>query len=166
MTFAYVELLKRTPVQEWAFLETQQLGKIAWRWKENGQPRDTVRNLASQLCDAAYAPPKVLAGSYYATQWDPEAIRVVLDQLSMERCRVFLGSQAPPAGLEYWTKKERYYSTEYDSRPLALADPHPTSWVGLALPKPNAFVPEHLTLHNSTPSPNVRFAPRCRALLI
>ncbi|GAA5862935.1 hypothetical protein JCM3774_006692 [Rhodotorula dairenensis] len=159
VTFAYVDLLKRTPVQEWAFVETQQLGKIAWRWKENGQPRDTVRNFASQLCDAAYAPPKILAGPYYATKWDPQAIRMVMDLLEMERCRVFLGSQAPRAGRDYWPKKERYYGTEYDVRPLAIGDADSSSGNGLALPRPNAFVPEHLALHNHTPSPNPRSAP-------
>lgn len=159
LTFAYVELLKRTPVQEWAFLETQQLGKIAWRWKENGQPRDTVRNFASQLCDAIYDPPKILAGPYCATEWDPQAIRGVMDMLDIQRCRVFLGSQAPRAGHEFWPKREQYYSIEYDVRPLPAGGAAEETGDRLALPKPNAFVPESLTLLNSTPTPNPRTAP-------
>ncbi|GAA5989095.1 hypothetical protein JCM10908_001155 [Rhodotorula pacifica] len=156
MTFAYIDLLKRTPVRDWAFAETQQLGKIAWRWKENGQPRDTVRNLASHLCDDTYAPSRLLAGRYYATTYDPDAIKKVMDLLVLERGRVFVGSQAPRPGRDFWPLKEQYYGTEYELRPLTTS--RKEIWEGLSLPEPNAFVPESLALLNDTPSPNPRIS--------
>lgn len=101
-----MELLKSTDPQEWSFAETQQLGQLAWRWKENGQPRNTVQNLASALCDETYPLPRILSGPYYATKWDPTAVREVLDALSISRCRVFVGSKDPLPGRAFWPSAE------------------------------------------------------------
>ncbi|GAA6048954.1 hypothetical protein JCM3770_007136 [Rhodotorula araucariae] len=142
--FAYLDLLKATPPQEWAFLEARQLGETAWRWKEKGQPQSTVRNLASQLGETLYPPEKMLVGPWFATQWDEALVKETMGHLRAENCRVFVGSKEPLEGRSFWKEIEKYYGTEYDVNPLELKPVNLT--IKLALPERNIFVPEKLEL--------------------
>ncbi|GAA5906213.1 hypothetical protein JCM8208_000664 [Rhodotorula glutinis] len=145
VVFAYLDLLRSTPPQEWAFDEMRRLGEIGWRWKEQGQPQSTVRNLASQLGETLYPPDKTLVGPWFATRWDEERVREVMELLRVENCRVFVGSKEPLPGRDFWTQKEKYYGTEHDL--LALDIPHDAHpHVNLALPERNIFIPDKLEL--------------------
>ncbi|GAA5908366.1 hypothetical protein JCM6882_007915 [Rhodosporidiobolus microsporus] len=146
--FSYVDLLKTTPPQQWAWEEMQQLGRIAWRWKEKGQPQSAVRNLASQLGEALYPLEKQLVGPWYAEKWDAQVVKDALDRLTVDNCRVFVGSKEPLEGRGFWKKTEKYYGTEYDTYPLDLAQlKAPLSPpANLALPDRNIFIPSKLEL--------------------
>ncbi|GAA6026785.1 hypothetical protein JCM8097_005860 [Rhodosporidiobolus ruineniae] len=169
--FQYLDLLKSTPPLEWSWAETQQLGKLAWRWKEKGPPQSAVRNLASQLGEYKAPLEKQLVGPWFATVWDEGVVKKVLEEIKVENCRVFVGSKEPLEGREFWKEKEKWYGTEYDSHPLdveALKAPisPPAS---LALPERNIFIPDKLELVNKEPSPEpakrpslVRKTPRSR----
>lgn len=118
--FAYLELLRSTPPQEWTFAEMKQLGEIAWRWKEHGQPGPMVKNLASRLHSLGPRE-RLLVAPYFATTFDGALIREMADGLVAKRCRVFVGSKEPLEGRGEWDLKEQYYSTEYGVRPLEMA---------------------------------------------
>ncbi|BGP38162.1 metalloprotease [Rhodotorula kratochvilovae] len=152
--FAYLDLLKSTPPQEWAFLEARQLGETAWRWKEKGQPQSTVRNLASQLGETLYPPEKMLVGPWFATRWDEKLVKETMGYLRAENCRVFVGSKEPLEGRKFWTQTEKYYGTEYNINPLELKPVDPS--IKLALPDRNIFVPEKLELVTKEPAPVMR----------
>ncbi|GAA5870391.1 hypothetical protein JCM1840_004712 [Sporobolomyces johnsonii] len=155
IVFSYLSLLKSTPPIEWAWEEMQQLGKIGWRWKEKGQPHGTVRNLASQLSTSLYPPERSLVGPWFATKWDAGLMKEILDAIKPELCRVFVGSQDPLPGREFWKSKEQHYGTEYDVYPLDLEHvSQPVSPpASLALPEQNIFIPSRLELVTKEPSP-------------
>ncbi|GAA5943355.1 hypothetical protein JCM3775_005906 [Rhodotorula graminis] len=145
VVFAYLDLLKSTPPQEWAFNEMRRLGEIGWRWKEQGQPQSTVRNLASQLGETLYPPEKTLVGPWFATQWDEALMREVMELLRVENCRVFVGSRDPLPGRDFWAQKEKYYGTEHDLLALEIP-PDARQHTNLALPERNIFIPDKLEL--------------------
>lgn len=107
IVFAYIDLLRRTPPQQWAFDEIRRLGQIGWRWKEKGQPQSATRNLASQLGETLYPPEKQLVGPWFATHWDEQLIRQMLDRLRLDNCRIFVGSQQPIVGRDFWQSTEQ-----------------------------------------------------------
>ncbi|GAA5969986.1 hypothetical protein JCM11641_000219 [Rhodosporidiobolus odoratus] len=154
VVFAYLDLLKSLPPQQWAWEEMQQLGKIGWRWKEKGQPQSTARNLASQLGETLYPSEKMLVGPWYATKWDSDIVRRVLECIKVENCRVFVGSKDPLPGRAFWKGTEKYYGTEYDQYALdverlkvPLSPP-----ADLALPDKNIFIPSSLELVTEEPA--------------
>lgn len=106
VVFSYLDLLKSTPPQEWAFTEMRRLGEIGWRWKEQGQPQSTARNLASQLGETLYPPDKMLVGPWFATKWDEARMRETMDLLRVDNCRVFVGSKEPLPGRDFWKQTE------------------------------------------------------------
>ncbi|GAA5926522.1 hypothetical protein JCM10213_002375 [Rhodosporidiobolus nylandii] len=146
IVFSYLELLKATPPQRWAWEEMQQLGKIGWQFKEKGQPQSTARNLASQIGEALYPPDKQLIAPWFATEWDEKLIREVMEHVKPENCRIFVGSKDPLRGREFWKEKEQYYGTEYDVYPLDLDHLALFPPANLALPEPNIFIPSKLDL--------------------
>lgn len=174
LVFRYIELLKSTPPQRWAFDEMQQLGKIDWRWKEKGQPQSTTRSLASQMGETLYDPDQLLVGPWFATEWDESVIKATLANLRADNCRVFVGSKEPLSGHKFWNEREKvrlwiatreferpadkltqYYGTEYDICSLDFDSLTSSSSTKLALPGRNIFVPEKLDLLREKPSPEV-----------
>ncbi|GAA6001195.1 hypothetical protein JCM10207_007455 [Rhodosporidiobolus poonsookiae] len=154
IVFSYVDLLKSTPPLEWAWQEQQDLGRIAWRWKEKGQVQSTVRNLASNLGESLYPPKRQLVGGWYATDWDEALIKETMEHLRLDNCRVFVGSKEPLPGRQFWAAKEKYYGTEYDQYPLDIdrlkAPLSPPA--KLALPDHNIFIPSKLDLVTEEPA--------------
>lgn len=110
--FKYLELLRSTPPQEWAFREMQALSTIAWKFKETGQPGSTVKYLASTL-QSLYPREKILSAAYSIDNFDEKLLKQSLDGLVSENCRIFLGTQKPLADDQKWDLVEKYYETEY-----------------------------------------------------
>lgn len=96
----------------------QKLGQIGWRWKENGQPSPLVKGLASRLTDREYPSERVLVGPWFAVDFDEKIIKECLKKLTVENCRVLVGSKEPLEGRGDWTEREQYYGTEFEKRPL------------------------------------------------
>lgn len=99
-----------------------------------------------------YPARELLIGPWYATQFDEKAISSCLELLTLDKCRLLIGSKEPLDGRDYWTKTERYYGTEYDTRPLEVLPP--SKPFNLALPGPNIFVPDRLETLTDTPAVN------------
>ncbi|KII85853.1 hypothetical protein PLICRDRAFT_165360 [Plicaturopsis crispa FD-325 SS-3] len=149
--FAYLDILRSTTPQEWAFHEIQALGKIAWRFQEKGQPRPTVQALASQL-QTLYPRDKILVGRWFADRFDADLIQKCLHALTAENCRIFVGSPKPLAGKDYWPLKEKYYSTEYALEKFDedYCKPSSEHKKHLALPDRNPFIPQDLEIRDKT----------------
>ncbi|KAK4699534.1 insulysin, partial [Phenoliferia sp. Uapishka_3] len=149
--FAYLDLIRSTTPQHWAFLESSTLGQISWRWKEHGQPGPTAQHLASQL-HSLYDREKILVGPYFQTDFLPEQIKEYLSGLVEERCRVFVGSKEVLEGGVAWDQVEKYYGTEYGVGALSGVTPTKTPQeMGLALPEPNPFIPGNLEVVQCSP---------------
>ncbi|GAA5931722.1 uncharacterized protein JCM15063_001550 [Sporobolomyces koalae] len=154
IVYEYLAILRSTPPLQWSWEETAQLGRIAWRFKEQGQPQSTARNLASQLAVSSYPPSKTLIGPWFADKWRPDEIKALLEQLQPKYGRVFVGSKEPIEGREFWQSQEKWYGTEYDILPLDVAslvkpvDPP----AKLALPAANIFIPTKLDLLTEQPT--------------
>ncbi|GAA5998202.1 hypothetical protein JCM5350_002919 [Sporobolomyces pararoseus] len=153
IVYEYLSILRASPPLKWCWEESAQLGRIAWRFKEKGQPQSTVRNLATTLSTSRYPPSKTLVASWYASQWDENEVREVLECIKPEKGRVFVGSKGPIEGREMWKEKEKWYGTEYDIFPLDVeelakpTEPRPN----LSLARPNIFVPSKLDLLTEKP---------------
>ncbi|GAA5882619.1 hypothetical protein JCM16303_002075 [Sporobolomyces ruberrimus] len=153
IVYEYLAILRSSPPLQWSWEETAQLGRVSWKFKEKGSPQGTARGLASKLSTSRYPPSKTLIAAWFATEWNEDEIRAVLDCVKPELGRVFVGSKEPVEGKEFWKEKEKWYGTEYDISPLDLAElvkpVQPPS--NLSLPAKNIFVPSNLDLLRSGP---------------
>lgn len=116
--FSYIDLIRSEILPEWAFRENVALGEIGWKWKEHSLPEPTVTSLSSQL-QSLYSRTKLLVGPYFPTEFSPELVKTLVDNLTPDRCRILVGSKDPLPGCE-WNLTEKYYSTEYCLRALDL----------------------------------------------
>jgi insulysin len=120
IVFAYLELLKSTPVRRSTFDEIQALGKIAWTNKEQSSSAAATVNYTASLLQESQAPrDQLFISPYFATEFNPQLIQETLSHLRRDNCRIFIGSQEPLEG-RVWTETEQYYSTEYETRKLDL----------------------------------------------
>lgn len=147
VVFHYIKLLQDAPPQESAFKEISMLNEIAFRFQETVQPISYVTTLSSWL-QKPYPRSKVLSAPLLLSSFEQEHILSTLSRLSVDNCRVTVGSQTPLEGLQY-NSKEHWYGTQYTVQPftttfLDAAQNGATS--GLALPGPNQFVPTNLDI--------------------
>ncbi|WAQ89789.1 hypothetical protein PtA15_11A480 [Puccinia triticina] len=137
--FAYLDLLKTTPPQEWAFRQEALLSEIRFRFKSPSPPSSYVTSLATWLrrpCPRE----KVISSVYLTDTYDAPLIQGHLDRLRPDNCRILLGTQTPLPGLSY-DKKEQWYGTEYTIQPLPDSLRTPSLPIhSLKLPPPNSFI--------------------------
>ncbi|PLW56401.1 hypothetical protein PCANC_03414 [Puccinia coronata f. sp. avenae] len=137
--FAYLDLLKSTPPQEWAFREQALLSDIRFRFKSPSAPSSYVTSLSSWLrrpCPKE----KIISSIYLSDTFDAQLIQDHLNLVRPDNCRVLLGTQTPLPGVNY-DCKEQWYGTEYTIQPLPpsfLKSSLPTD--SLSLPPPNSFI--------------------------
>ncbi|ORY56460.1 Metalloenzyme, LuxS/M16 peptidase-like protein [Leucosporidium creatinivorum] len=148
--FAYIDLLRTTPPSEWAFKEVAALSSLAFRYKEKSPPTTTSMHLALTM-SRPFPREKLLSAPWKSTEWNPRIIReLVEERMRPEECRIMIASQEPVEGRTY-ELKEKWYGTEYTIVPISekLLERKPASdFPGLALPKPNEFVPTDLEIKN------------------
>ena len=138
--FQYLDLLRKTPIEEWMFKEVQQLSELRFAFKEKASPGLYCSSLAGQM-QAPYPPQWLLSGPYLLHEFDTKLISETLDSLQQENCRVMLAGREPPHGVTL-DRNERWYGTEYTIVPLPSLEDAPLG--GLSLPKRNQFVPGNL----------------------
>ncbi|KAA1068439.1 Insulinase (Peptidase M16) [Puccinia graminis f. sp. tritici] len=137
--FAYLDLLKSTPPQEWAFKEQALLSETRFRFKSPSPPSSYVTSLATWLrrpCPKE----KVISSVYLTDRFDAELIQKHLELVRPENCRILLGTQTALPGVTY-DSKEQWYGTEYTIQPLPEGFLKPSLPVdALSLPPPNSFI--------------------------
>lgn len=140
-TFAYIELLKSNPLDQWRFEEQRTMLQTAFRFQDKAAPIHYASGIASRMKD--FKTPEVLVAPYLMEDFRPDNIRRFLDALNPENLVTLI--QAPDAEVD---KEDPWYNAAYAIRPLdtaaiqAAASPSPE----LALPVPNPFIPEDLSL--------------------
>lgn len=110
--FQYIELLKKTGVQESTFGEVQSLASLAFRFKEKYPPSQYTSRLAG-LMQHGYPPQFVLSGPSLIREYNPDLINKNLSCLRPDNFRIMVASREAPNGIQF-TKKERWYDTEFE----------------------------------------------------
>lgn len=150
IVFAYIDMLRKTDPQEWAFKEAQMLSEIAFRFLEKRKPMSYVTSLCVQM-QHPYPRQWLLSAPFMLKDWNPTLVQEQLSTLTPEQCRITVASHEPLGGLE-WNQSERWYGTKYRVEPFdeaftkAITSPQKPD--GLFLPKPNSFIPSNLNLLN------------------
>ncbi|MHB0776888.1 insulinase family protein [Halomonas sp. WWR20] len=138
--FAQIKRLRRQGIEQWRYAEQARLAEQEFRFQQRGEPIHTVSALAMSL---AYYPLKdVQYAPYRMDAFDAARIHDYLDELTPEQLlRVYSGPEV-----------EGQQVSDYFDAPYTLtrvtqwpeAEPLP----GLALPAPNPFIAEDLTLQD------------------
>jgi secreted Zn-dependent insulinase-like peptidase len=136
--FDQIELLRRSPPSRALFTEQAQMLSLAFRFQEESSPTGFVYRTAPAFMDTP--PAEVLRAPYLMTQFDPALIEQYIGYLTRDNViRTLSGPDVETREVEPW------FEVEY-----ALT-PGPLSLDGdfeapLALPEPNAFLPERVEL--------------------
>lgn len=148
--FAYIDMLRHTEPQEWAFREQSMLNEIGFKFLEKRRPMSYVTQLCTQMQNP-YPRSWILSAPYLLRDWNPSLIKEQLSDLTPEKCRITVLSQDPVDGLD-WNEQEKWYGTKYRIEPFDEAFIKSTAsdaaHEGLFLPKPNSFIPSNLNLLN------------------
>lgn len=143
--FQYINLLKREGPQQWIFDECTQISKMQFRFKDKENPLGLVSGLAHAM--QVYPLPEVLSAPYIVSEWRPDLIQSILDQLFPENSRITLVGKK----LESKTDRvEPVYGTRYSHQKIPNSQMVEWSNCGLcenlALPKPNPFIPTNFDI--------------------
>ncbi len=143
LLFAYLDMLRDEGPQRWLYEEQSQLAALRFRFKESPEPINYVSALASGMHH--YAPRDVLQGPYLMTEYDPDMLGQLLQEVRAERAVVTLHD----ASVETDRVSEHYevpYARE-NVGDAQLADwQAPASSADLHLPAANKFIAEDVSL--------------------
>ncbi|KAH9818631.1 putative a-pheromone processing metallopeptidase Ste23 [Melampsora americana] len=144
--FAYLDLLRSTPPQEWSFREQAQLAEIRFRFKSQSAPGQYATSLATSLRKPCPRQ-SILSSSYLTNTFDPKLIQETMSLLKPELCRIVIGSQSGKFEDDIQLDlTEPWYATPYAIRefPKDLFDLEAINSIRqsgtLSLPPPNSFI--------------------------
>ncbi|KAK6244176.1 hypothetical protein QUC31_010585 [Theobroma cacao] len=148
LLFKYVQLLQQSGVCEWIFDELSAVCETGFHYQDKFPPIDYVVNIASNM--QIYPPKDWLVGSSLPSNFNPDTIQMILNELCPENVRIFWESQK----FEGMTDKvEPWYGTAYSIEKVTPSIVQ--EWMSLApmeklhLPAPNVFIPTDLSLKSS-----------------
>lgn len=153
--FAAIDNIREQGLEEWRYQEQANLREQAFRFQQHGAPQQEATGLAMNLSrypveDVQYAP-------YRMDGFDTDMHRTYLENLTPENMlRVYSGPEVESERVSPWFNTQwRKVNSTSDGTPLE----------GIALPDPNPFIAEDLTLlegSDEKPSPLIE-APTFRA---
>ena len=136
--FAMIERIRGAGLDAWRYREQAQLAEQDFRFQQRGEPIGLASSLAMNM---AYYPLKdVQYGPYRMDGYQPDELRTILAKLTPERLlRVYSGPDVEGAQTTEW------FDAPYR---LARVDEWPPAEPldGLALPEPNPYIAEDLSL--------------------
>jgi len=146
MLFAQFELIRQQGVRPIYFDELKKLAEIDFRFQEKGSESGLVQRLASQL--HRYPAKQVLSTPYRYQRYAPDQIQAILARFQPDNLQLIVVDPALES-----EQKTDWYGVEYRIEPID------SSWIGkwlspakvaaLALPEPNPFIPDELSLLDS-----------------
>ncbi|WNK20706.1 insulinase family protein [Halomonas piscis] len=143
--FSAVDNVAADGLEEWRYAEQAALEQQSFRFQQHGAPQHEATELAMRLSrypirDVQYAP-------YRMDGFDAERTRTYLDALRPDNMiRIYSGPEVEGERTSPW------FDTQWQKTPAAEGG---TALQGLALPEPNPFIAEDLTLQSGqdeTPS--------------
>lgn len=136
--FAMIERIRETGLDAWRYQQQARLAEQDFRFQQRGEPISLASSLAMNM--AYYPLEDVQYGPYRMDGYQPEKLREILAKLTPDRLlRVYSGPDV-----------EGDKTTEWFDAPYRLA--HVDDWPmakpldGLALPEPNPYIAEDLSL--------------------
>lgn len=138
VVFAYLDLLKRSPYPREFFAERAALARLEETYRDRGEGADLARELARR----ALVYPLEIAEreSFLWLRPDEAAYRAVLERLRPDNLLAVVIAKGVPTD-----RSEKYFAVKYsyaeDAGPAYQALLAPPAVAGLALPKPNPFIP-------------------------
>merc|ERR1719387_2652175 len=82
--FSYLGMLKKVAVEQWIFDEMRKLRNIQFKFGEDRGPFDLASAIALSLQTKADAPSEALAGDRLLYEYDPAAIKAILDLITLD----------------------------------------------------------------------------------
>ena len=149
--FGYINLLKQDGIKKLYFDEQAKLAEIGFKFKEKAAALSYVRSLSSSLQD--FEPKEVLSVYYQLNDFKPDLIKEFLSFLNPDN--VLLSVSAKDLTTDNET---RWFKAPYSVKPLSISLTNSlrkaTPAKGIALPEPNAFIPDNTELlagHDAIP---------------
>ncbi|KAL5708137.1 insulysin [Ranunculus cassubicifolius] len=145
LLFKYILLLRNSGVQKWVFDELSAIAETVFHFKDKIRAIDYVCNIASNM--QIYPPKDWLVASSLPSEYSPELIQTILDELTPNNVRIFWASQAFKTHTD---KVEPWYGTEYSIQKLSTSMIQ--EWIekspdeNLHFPAPNVFIPTDLSI--------------------
>ncbi|MYL27055.1 MULTISPECIES: insulinase family protein [Halomonadaceae] len=153
LTFDYLDLIRENGIRQVYFEEQQKLNDIELRFRERDKPIHEASSLASRL--HRVAPDDVVIAPWLYETYEPSVYRELMSHLQPDNVLVSL--LAPVEETDDWQ------TTPYYDTPYRLTDLEAEQLVGgsersaqLALPEPNPFIPEDLSLVSGEDMPRPR----------
>ncbi|HBC35461.1 MAG TPA: peptidase M16, partial [Marinobacter adhaerens] len=141
----YIEKIRQKGISEQRFLEMQNLARIDFRFREQGNPLHEAMRLSRYLQD--YPAEDVLRAPWLVERFAPEQYRDILDRLTPDNLLTFV--LAPEPELENPNRTD-WYEAAWARKPLDPATLRtqflPELAAQLRLPPENPFVPEDLAM--------------------
>ncbi len=145
--FQYIRLLQTSGIQQAFYQEQKQMTDLHFRYQEKQGASHTVTKLARDL--HYYAPEDILRGGSMMTEFKPDLIQALLDQLTPERVLIALNSDSVQG-----EQREQNYHVDYTITPIS--EQQRQRWSSsainpaLKLPTANPFIPDALNLKANT----------------
>nr|CAI5844579.1 unnamed protein product [Callosobruchus analis] len=139
--FSYLHMLKNIGPQERVFNEMKLIADTAFRFAREDPAVDTVEDLCENM--QIYPPEDYIAGSELYYEYDPEAMKMIMDLLEPNKMNVMVLSKKLPENIEY-DKTEKWFGTKYTDREIPAdwiekwksVEPYPE----FNIPSPNPFL--------------------------
>lgn len=141
LVFHALDVIRKEGVEAWRYAEEQQLGEIAFRFRENGRAISTVRQLADQMHE--YPISEVISAPYTYKRFDAKLIHQYLEKMTPDN--LYVSTVAPGLPTD---KKSYYYNVPYavgplTEKPVEIAEELTSQY---QLPRKNIFIPSNIEL--------------------
>jgi secreted Zn-dependent insulinase-like peptidase len=157
LLFGYIDMLREKGAQQWLYEEGSKLADLRFRFLQHGEPMGYVTSLSTAM--HYYSPDDVLRGPYAMDRYDAGMIDGLVAELRPENALVVMTHE----GVETDRVSKWYevpYSVEHAGTRLLAGEcgdcplpesirPQqraPTGVTEFALPAPNAFIPDDVSL--------------------
>ncbi|MBM69838.1 MAG: peptidase M16 [Haliea sp.] len=148
LLFAYLDLLRAEGPQQWLYDEQSRLADLQFRFREQANPVNYVSALASGMHD--YAPEDILRGGSLMSEYAPALIEELLAAVVPENALVTISHASVPVD-----RVSPHYEVPYSVQTVSAEQlarwTAPVGDTALALPAPNEFIAEDVTLVSEDP---------------
>ncbi|MEP6389158.1 MAG: insulinase family protein [Halioglobus sp.] len=148
LLFEYMAMLREKGPQEWLYDEQTQLAQLRFRFKEASEPMGYVSMLSSGM--HYYAPKDILQGPYIMDDYEAAMLSGLMEDINPENALIVLSDKSAQTN-----RKSVHYDVAYSRAPVENA--RTAAWATtapeaeLALPIPNAFIAEDVSMAELPP---------------